>query len=166
MERERPDWNNYFLDIAEQVSKRGTCKRRIYGAVIVNKDNKIISTGYCGNPSGVINCCKIEGPCHREKTGITSGTDYSSCHSIHAEENAIDFAGLEKTKGCTIYIVGRFVKTGEEVEGKPCHRCRDKIIHAGIKQVVIRLNDEIKIFNVDDWREEVSKEVLSHYQKE
>ncbi len=31
----RRDKTNYYLDIAEEVSKRSTCLRRHYGAVIV-----------------------------------------------------------------------------------------------------------------------------------
>ena len=41
---DRLDKYNYYLDIAESVSKRGTCLRKRYGAVIV-KNDEIISTG-------------------------------------------------------------------------------------------------------------------------
>ena len=41
---ERPDKINYYLDIAETVSKRSTCLRKHYGAIIV-KNDVIISTG-------------------------------------------------------------------------------------------------------------------------
>jgi len=45
----RPDWDNYFIEIAKVVSSRSTCLRRKYGSVIV-KDRVIISTGYNGSP--------------------------------------------------------------------------------------------------------------------
>ena len=48
---ERRDKENYYLDIAETVAERGTCLRRNFGAIIVNKD-QIISTGYVGAPRG------------------------------------------------------------------------------------------------------------------
>lgn len=48
---ERIDKKNYYLDIAESVSERGTCLRRNWGAVIVNND-EIVSTGYTGAPRG------------------------------------------------------------------------------------------------------------------
>ena len=51
MIRERVSKINYYLDIAEAVSERGTCLRRNYGAIIVNND-EIISTGYVGAPRG------------------------------------------------------------------------------------------------------------------
>ena len=47
----RRDKINYYLDIAETVLSRGTCLRRLYGAIIV-KNDQIISTGYVGAPRG------------------------------------------------------------------------------------------------------------------
>ena len=37
----RRDKVNYYLDLADVVSKRGTCLRRHYGAVIVKNDQSI-----------------------------------------------------------------------------------------------------------------------------
>ena len=48
---ERRDKVNYYLDLAEAVSQRGTCLRKLYGAVIV-KNDEVISTGYVGAPRG------------------------------------------------------------------------------------------------------------------
>lgn len=47
----RKSWDEYFMEIAEIVKTRSTCLRRQVGAVIV-KDNRIITTGYNGAPSG------------------------------------------------------------------------------------------------------------------
>lgn len=46
----RRDKVNYYLDLADVVSQRGTCLRRRYGAVIV-KNDEVISTGYVGAPA-------------------------------------------------------------------------------------------------------------------
>ena len=46
---QRRDKINYYLDLAEVVAQRGTCLRRLYGAVIV-KNDEVISTGYVGAP--------------------------------------------------------------------------------------------------------------------
>jgi deoxycytidylate deaminase len=46
---DRPDWDSYFMEIAEVVSKRSTCLRRKVGAVLV-KDRQILATGYNGTP--------------------------------------------------------------------------------------------------------------------
>jgi dCMP deaminase len=48
---DRPDWNSYFMEIADIVSKRSTCKRRNVGALIV-KNKRILATGYNGAPTG------------------------------------------------------------------------------------------------------------------
>ena len=37
----RRDKDNYYLDIAETVSERGTCIRRNYGSIIVKNDEII-----------------------------------------------------------------------------------------------------------------------------
>ena len=68
---ERRDKENYYLDIAETVAERGTCLRRNFGAIIVNKD-QIISTGYVGAPRGRRNCIDL-GYCVRESLQIPRG---------------------------------------------------------------------------------------------
>ena len=59
---QRPNWDEYFMRIAEVVASRSNCSRRQVAAVIV-KDQRIISTGYNGTPRGVKNC--FEGGCPR-----------------------------------------------------------------------------------------------------
>lgn len=132
----RPSWDEYFLNIAKAVSKRATCIRRKYGAVIVDvNDYSIISTGYCGNAAGTSNCCDI-GRCFREEAKIPSGMLYDLCKSIHAEENAIMSAGKKSCKGNLIYIAGTDAKTGELVLGKPCYRCQTRIINVQLEEVI------------------------------
>ena len=55
MEQKRPDWDEYFMEMAELARKRTTCIRRGVGAVIV-KDNRVIATGYNGVPKGIKHC--------------------------------------------------------------------------------------------------------------
>ena len=81
----RRDKANYYLDLAEAVAQRGTCLRRLYGAVIV-KDDEVISTGYVGAPRGRANCSDI-GECVRMKMGVPRGERYELCRSVHAEAN-------------------------------------------------------------------------------
>ncbi len=61
----RRDKTNYYLDLAEVVSQRGTCLRKQYGAVIV-KNDEVVSTGYVGAPRGRANCIDL-GFCIREQ---------------------------------------------------------------------------------------------------
>ena len=71
MDMQRRDKVNYYLDLAEAVSQRGTCLRKLYGAVIV-KNDEVISTGYVGAPRGRQNCSDL-GYCLRSKLGIPEG---------------------------------------------------------------------------------------------
>ena len=133
---ERRDKTNYYLDIAEAVSLRGTCLRRNYGAIIV-KNDQIIATGYAGAPRGRKNCSDL-GFCMREKLNIPRGERYELCRSVHAEQNAIISASREETIGATIYLVGREAN-GEYIKNaSPCSLCRRFIINAGIEKVIVR----------------------------
>jgi len=48
----RPDWDSYFMEIAQVVATRANCSRRKVAAVVVS-EHRIISTGYNGTPRGV-----------------------------------------------------------------------------------------------------------------
>ncbi len=148
---QRRDKVNYYLDLADVVSKRGTCLRRHYGAVIVNND-EVISTGYVGAPRGRKNCSDL-GYCIRQELNIPRGERYELCRSVHAEANAIISASRDKMLGATLYLSGREVSTGKYIKNSnSCSMCKRMIINAGIKEVVIRdSEDEYRVINVDDW---------------
>lgn len=132
----RPDWDEYFMNIAEVVATRSNCIRPAKGAVIV-KDKKIISTGYNGTPAGTKNC--VDGGCERcmsvHNGEMPSGAyDYevnskSECACCHGEENAIVHAAKHgiSTSGATIYTTFT-----------PCTWCAKMIINAGIVRVVAK----------------------------
>ncbi|MEE9115507.1 MAG: cytidine/deoxycytidylate deaminase family protein [Thermoplasmata archaeon] len=117
--------DEYYVNIAIDVSKRSTCTRRQIGSVVVNGD-EIKSTGYNGNPRGLPHCDEIG--CIREEQNIPSGERSEVCTGVHAEQNALLQAG-KGANGATLYttIV-------------PCNTCAKMIINAGIKRVVY-LND-------------------------
>jgi dCMP deaminase len=123
----RPDWDEYFIRIANVVAQRSTCLRSKFGAVIVSPDKQIISTGYNGAPSGVISCCdkKI---CYRQENNIPSGTRYETCYSVHAEANAI-VRSKSNVSGCTLYIGDDNNRYKGNV---PCFMCRRLMANAGI----------------------------------
>ena len=52
---DRPDNDQYFMEMAFLVAKRSTCLRRKVGAVVV-KDKRVLSTGYNGSPKGTMHC--------------------------------------------------------------------------------------------------------------
>lgn len=148
---QRRDKVNYYLDLADVVSKRGTCLRRNYGAVIV-KNDEVISTGYVGAPRGRQNCSDL-GFCIRQKMNIPRGERYELCRSVHAEANAIISAEREKMIGSTIYLSGREVSTGEVIQNSCCcSMCKRMVINAGIKNVVVRdTENDYRIIDVEDW---------------
>ena len=122
----RPDWDTYFMNIADVVATRGNCLRRQVAAVIV-KDHRIVSTGYNGTPSGVTNCC--DGGCPRCAGDSPSGADLGDCICSHAEENAIAQAA---SHGISLQDTMLYSTLS------PCLTCAKMIINVGIKEVVYR----------------------------
>ena len=141
----------YYLNIAEDVSRRGTCLRNNYGAVIVNND-EIISTGYTGAPRGRKNCCDL-GECRRKVNNTPSGAGYDLCRSVHAEQNAIISASRRDMTGATLYLCGINSRNREYKENaQPCSICKRMIINAGIRKVVIRRTKEEYVTElVESW---------------
>ena len=150
---ERRDKINYYLDIAQTVSERGTCLRRNFGAIIV-KNDQIISTGYNGAPRGRHNCSDV-GFCTRDKLNIPRGERYELCRSVHAEANAIIAAARPDMLDSTLYLVCVDPKTREVVPGvNSCSMCKRLIINAGISTVIIRNTpEEFTTVNVESWVE-------------
>jgi dCMP deaminase len=122
----RPDWDNYFMDIVELVSRRSTCCRRAVGAGLV-RDSRILATGYNGAPSKLKHCLDIG--CLREQLKVPSGERHELCRGLHAEQNAIIQAALHGviTKGSTLYCTNH-----------PCVICAKMIINAGVARIIIR----------------------------
>jgi len=121
----RPSWDEYFLDMADLVSRRSTCLRRRVGAVIV-KDKRILATGYNGAPSGLKHCLDIG--CLRQTLKIPSGERHELCRGLHGEQNALIQASLYgiSVKGATLYATNQ-----------PCIICAKMLINAGIKDIVV-----------------------------
>lgn len=123
--------DDYYLGIARAVSRRSSCLRRQYGCVIVNH-REIISTGYNGGCRGEINCCDT-GICKRTEAAHNRG-DYSECHSVHAEQNAMLSASRKDMIGATLYLYGS--ENDVTIDCEPCPICSRMIKNAGIERVV------------------------------
>ncbi len=148
---ERIDKINYYLDLADVVSRRCTCLRRHYGAVIV-KNDEVISTGYVGAPRGRKNCSDL-GNCIRQEMNIPRGERYELCRSVHAEANAIISASRERMIDSSLYLSGREVETGKYIKNSnSCSMCKRMIINAGIGTVFIRDSEnEYRKIMVQEW---------------
>lgn len=109
------------LKMLELLAMRSTCLRRQVGCLIV-RDDRIISTGYNGLPSGMPNCCNT-GECLKEEF---KSEEYKVC--IHSEQNALmQCAKLGiPTDGADLYV-----------NADVCMTCAKLILAAGIKKVVV-----------------------------
>ena len=147
----RPDKSDYYLNIAKEVSRRSTCLRRRFGAVIV-RDDQIISTGYVGAPRGAPNCTDI-GRCLRQENNIPPGERDELCRSVHAEMNAIINAARAGVSvlGGILYLHGENVSDDTIAEARPCKMCKRMIINSGITEVVVRSPEGKKSYSVQEW---------------
>jgi len=134
----RPDFDEYFMNIAKIVATRSTCLRRQVGAVLV-RDKRILATGYNGAPSGLPHCEEVG--CVREKMGIPRGERHEMCRGLHAEQNAIIQSALHGVSiaGAELYSTHH-----------PCSVCAKMLINAGIKKVKI----------AEDYPDKMAKELL------
>jgi len=123
MKSKRPDWDSYFMEIADIVSKRSTCIRRNVGALIV-KNKQILATGYNGAPTGLKHCMEVG--CLRDQMGVASGERHELCRGLHAEQNAIIQAAYHGVAINGAYLYCTHL---------PCSICIKMLINAGIKKV-------------------------------
>ena len=124
----RPNWDQYFMNIAREVSSRSNCIKRKVAAIVV-KDKRIISTGYNGTPRGTKNC--NEGGCARCNSYTTGGTKLDECTCSHGEENAIVQASYHGVSLKDAILYTTF---------SPCLTCSKMIINSGITEVVYNVD--------------------------
>ena len=116
----RPSWDEYFFNIAREVSTRASCPRASVGAVIVSNSHRILSTGYNGAPPGVDDCLLL-------------GCDIVDNHcqrALHAEVNAIAHAANHgvSIKNSILYVYGKSI----------CRECNKVVLAAGIREVKVK----------------------------
>ena len=118
-------WDEYFMGIAVLSSKRSKDPSTQVGACIVNNDNKIISMGYNGAPTGYDDDKYMSW----DRDGTFLDTKYA--YVCHAELNAI-LNSPTSVKDCKLYVA-LF----------PCNECAKAIIQSGIKEVIY-IDDKYK----------------------
>lgn len=109
---ERPSWDEYFLNLAVEVSRRSPDPSTKHGCVLVDADRRVISTGYNGPVSGLPN----------ERVPLERPDKYD--WFIHAEDNAVAFARCD-LRGATAYVTGT-----------PCAACFRRLLQVGIRRIV------------------------------
>jgi dCMP deaminase len=113
--RVRASWDEYFMNIAREVSTRSTCDRKFVGAVIV-RDKSILATGYNGSIRGLSHC---------DEDGHLM-EDGHCVRTVHAEANAIVQAARNgvRIEGASIYVTA-----------SPCWGCFRLVANAGLARV-------------------------------
>lgn len=110
--KERLNWDEYFMSIALLASQRSPCTRLNVGSVIV-KNNRIISMGYNGYIPGAPHISRVQ--------------DNHEQSIIHSEINAIsDCAKRGTSLDNSIIYVTHY----------PCINCFRSIAACGIKQII------------------------------
>jgi len=109
-------WDRRFLDLAAHVAGWSKDPSTQAGAVVVDDQRRIVSTGYNGVPAGV-----------EDRPEWLADRSIKYRVVIHAEKNALLFAQRD-LHGCTLYVHPM----------PPCAQCAAAIIQSGIRRVVTR----------------------------
>jgi len=111
--------DEYFLEMLKLVSARGTCGRRQVGAIIVDEEHHVLSTGYNGPPKGLTHCITLPCTGRNDKPG-----DTTNCIAVHAEQNAL-LQCSRLDRAFKIYV-----------SCAPCFVCAKMLANTSIKHVV------------------------------
>ena len=112
-------WDEYFMGVAKLSGMRSKDPNTQVGCCIVSQDNKILSMGYNGLPTG---CSDDVFPWAREGEDPLE-TKY--VYTVHSELNAILNYRGGSLEGAKLYV-SLF----------PCNECAKAIIQAGIKTII------------------------------
>jgi dCMP deaminase len=113
------NWDEYFINIAEQVKLKSKDIKTQIGVVVVGKDNSIVSTGYNSFPRGI-----------NDDIDERQERPEKYFWFEHAERNAIYNAARigVSTLDTTMYMTC----------GMSCSDCARAIINSGISKIVLR----------------------------
>jgi dCMP deaminase len=114
---------NAYMDVAERFAELSSARRLHVGAIVV-KDDRIISIGYNGMPSGWDNNCE-DAVQHSDDTVTLK----SKPEVLHAETNAIAklAKSTESGDGAVLFVTHM-----------PCLDCAKLIFQSGIRSVFYR----------------------------
>ena len=129
----RPSWHEVRLEMARAVARRSLCVRDQVGAVIVDRDNKVIGEGHNGPPRGFFHGQR---PCTdwcqrgRGDRDILE-RDYSDCPALHSEANCLMMSDRSLCSGGTIYVTSHV-----------CFNCAKLVANSGLKYVYVETAEE------------------------
>jgi dCMP deaminase len=115
-----------YMDVAERFAELSSARRLHVGAIVV-KDDRIISIGYNGMPSGWDNNCEIE---TTSNNGNVIQIELKSKPEVlHAETNAIAKLAKSTESGANATMF---------ITHSPCLDCAKLIFQSGISSVFYR----------------------------
>ena len=125
----KPKFIQAYMEVAKTFANLSSAKRLQVGAIVV-KDNRIISLGYNGTPTGWDNCCEelalnVVGVA-KDGKDIVEPYYKTKAEVIHAESNAISklARSSESGEGASMFITHA-----------PCLDCAKLIYQSGISEV-------------------------------
>ena len=110
-----------YMDVAERFAQLSSATRLQVGAIVV-KDDRIISIGYNGMPTGWDNCC--EDVVRTDEVGFQ--VTKTKPEVLHAETNAIAKLAKSSESGCGATMF---------VTHAPCIDCAKLVYQSGIATV-------------------------------
>ena len=122
---DKPSWNDYFMGFAFLASSRSHDAQTQVGCVLVS-DKKIISIGYNGFCSGV-----IEG-------SLPNKRPYKYPYMVHAEENAISNM-LIRPSSAVAYVTHT-----------PCSGCAKLLWQNNVRKWYIPEDSTVRSYSVED----------------
>ena len=129
----RPDSSVVMLEVAAVLSQRATCRKLRVGAVMVDRNMRIIGSGYNGTPRGLVHC--LENPCNG--VGAPKGADL--CEAVHAEANALlNCHDPERIYAC--YCTHA-----------PCLRCTKTLLNTSCEAIIFANADGMEQPAMDLW---------------
>lgn len=118
-------WDAVWMSIADAMAQRSSCVRAQCGSVVIDPSNRIIATGYNGEPADYpFNCAA---GCPHATDSPHNIVGYVRCIAIHAEANALLFCDRRLREGGTIYVSTTI-----------CIDCAKLIANSGVKYVMFR----------------------------
>lgn len=121
MKQERPSFEEVYIQFAETIAQRSTCKRLSVGTVITTTDyRKVLAVGYNGNASGLANTCDREEP--------------GNCGCLHSEENAVINCDAPRETKKFVFVTHL-----------PCAACAKRLINLGNVEKVVYKNGYRKV---------------------
>jgi dCMP deaminase len=120
---QRPNWQEYFIGLAQAVSMRSHDLQTQHGCVITDYHNRILGVGYNGFPKGV------------DDTLLPKTRPDKYPWMIHAERNALSNCTIRPDNGIAY------------VTGQCCNDCIMALWQEGVTKVFMRNNHGTHLFD-------------------